>query len=402
MPVLAALALTAIAAVAAFAAAAEPLTLTLAQALERAARQSAELTAVRLGVPVAEAGVQSAGALPNPLVAFSVGPDEPAQWGSVEQRFPIFGQRSSAMNAASAEVAVRRAELSARSVALRATVRRAYFSLAAAEAQVVVAADSARLASELAAQVQKKLDAGAAPRLEAEQAALVERRSRQDVLDREAEAAATRLELATVLGDPPDAALAAADPLTPLPAAPPLGELVAQAARHPDVEAARREREAALARADAARASTRPVPDVTLEAEHLAGATPLGVRGTLGLEVPLLSQNGGAIRGAEAEASVAEARAGAAARRLDGAVRAARARWDAAARRSKFLDEDAVPAARHVEELARLAYDLGRAPLFAVLQAQGDVAAARVKAIDAASEAQRAFADLEEAAGVGL
>jgi outer membrane protein TolC len=49
--------------------------------------------------------------------------------------------------------------------------------------------------------------------------------------------------------------------------------------------------------------------------------------------------------------------------------------------------------------MARDAWDLGRVPLLAVLQAETDLNSTRALAADAAAEAQRAFADLEEAAG---
>ena len=49
--------------------------------------------------------------------------------------------------------------------------------------------------------------------------------------------------------------------------------------------------------------------------------------------------------------------------------------------------------------MAREAYELGRAPLLTVLQARTDLNSAHALATDAAEVAQRALADLEEAAG---
>ena len=52
--------------------------------------------------------------------------------------------------------------------------------------------------------------------------------------------------------------------------------------------------------------------------------------------------------------------------------------------------------------MARDAYELGRTPLLTVLQAQTELNSTRALAADAAAEAQRAFADLQEATGAQL
>jgi outer membrane protein TolC len=52
--------------------------------------------------------------------------------------------------------------------------------------------------------------------------------------------------------------------------------------------------------------------------------------------------------------------------------------------------------------MARDAWELGRTPLIAVLQAQTELASAEAEASDAALSAQQALADLEEAAGEGI
>jgi len=58
--------------------------------------------------------------------------------------------------------------------------------------------------------------------------------------------------------------------------------------------------------------------------------------------------------------------------------------------------------AERLFSLARTAYDLGRAPLLAVISAQGDLLASRSAALESALEVQRALADLEEAIGAPL
>ena len=369
------------------------------EALERAERQSPELGALRLAIPEAEAGVEAAGALPNPVFSVSVGPDEPTVYGAVEQKLPFLGQRSSAMDAAAAQVPVARAELSQRALQLRAEVRRAYYGLAAAQAQVQLAEETARLTRELAQMASKKFEVGSAPQLDVEQAALASKRAEQDLADRRSALTVAQLHLATVLGDSPEPLLEASDELVPLPQPEPLAQLLSRAEHHPEVELAERQREAALARAQREKASIRPTPSLSLEVEHLGTAPGVGVRGGLAFDAAILSQAGGAVRVERLAADRAAARRQAALARLKGAAREAFAKWEAASRRVRFSRDELVPSAQNVARLARVGWELGRTPLANVVLAESEVASARSRAIDAAGEAWSALADLEEAAG---
>jgi outer membrane protein TolC len=87
---------------------------------------------------------------------------------------------------------------------------------------------------------------------------------------------------------------------------------------------------------------------------------------------------------------------------LTGQVRAARARWAAASARAAFYGGAFLESARRILEMARAGYRIGRTSLIAVLQAQNDLSSANSRALDAALDAQRALADLEEATGADL
>ena len=281
---------------------------------------------------------------------------------------------------------------------LRAQVRRAYFALAAAQAQVTLASETVRLMAELAEMTTKKFEAGSAPQLDVEQATLARKRAEQDLADRRSAVVVGQLHLATLLGEPPQTLLEAADALA-LPQTVPLVELLAQIERHPEVEGAQREKEAALSRAKRERAAIRPTPSLSLEVERLPTSPGVGVRGGLSFDAAILSQAGGAVRLEQVQARRAEARRSAALHRLQGAAREAHERWEADSRRVKFSDGELIPSAQRGAGLARVSYDLGRAPLASVVLAESEVAAARSKAIDAAGEAWAALADLEEAVG---
>lgn len=384
---------------------AAPEALTLSQAFERAAGANPDVAAARLSVRVAEGGVQAASQYLNPGVAFSVGPDEPKVFGTIDLKLPILGQRGTAIAAAEREVPIARGEVTTRELKVHAAVRRAYFALAVAQQQAKFAAQAAANAQALEKMTQDKFQTGSAPRLEVEQAGIARRQTAQDLLDREATARTAQIELSRLLGVEDE--LQAADPLLPIPPAPPVEALLDHAARHPEVQTLRRQQDAALARAQRERAAVRPVPDVSVEVERLQTPNALGttvetsygLRFGVAFELPIFSWNGGRVNAEVAQASVQGAQAQAAEHRLRGEIRSARGRWEAASSRARAYAEELVPAAIRLEEMARNGYQLGRSPLFSVLQAQAEVTAARSRGVDAAGEAQKAFADLEEAVG---
>ncbi len=380
---------------------AAPLPLTLAEAQARAEKGSAELQAARLNEPVAQAGVESAGQLANPTLSLSAGPDEPTITAGVAVRLPIFGQRGAAIAAAESAIPAAQAELSGQRLKLRASVRRAYFALAAAQAQVELAGEGEKLAVELERMAREKFGFGSAPELEAEQAGLVRRRAAQDKADRVTAERDARQDFARLLGDP-EAEWLASDKLVPAVTLPPLAELQARAKEHPDLRTLRAQQRSALLRADSERTSVRPLPEVSVTLERLTGSDPtphLGVRGGVAFDLPLLSWNRGKVHEAEAQAAQLAAQERAAQVRLQSEVRASRLRAEAALARAHFFADDQLPAALKVEQMARAGYQLGRAPLLAVLQAQGEVTSARSRSVDALAEAQKSLADLEEATG---
>jgi len=381
------------------AATAELVPLSLAQALDLAQRHNPDLAVVQQMVPAARAGIDVARALPNPTVGFNVGPDVPQYFGLLDQRLPIFGQRGSAISAAEADVPVAQAQLAVSSNQLRAAVRRSYAVLALSQSQLELSRQTARLAQELAQLTLKRYQTGSAPQFEAEQGALVAKRAEHEVLDRTSLLEIARIRLAQVLGVPAKTPIQATDPLLPLPSVGSAEELLARAENHPDLQVARREREAAEARVQRERVAVRPVPTVSLQLEQFPSSLGVGLRAGMLFDAPVLSQNQGQIRTQQVQVAQAEARYSAFAHRLQADLGAARTRWASAVRRVRFFEEELVPAAVRVADLARIAYTVGRTPISNVLQAQRDLEAARILGLDAAGEAWAALADIEEASG---
>jgi cobalt-zinc-cadmium efflux system outer membrane protein len=262
-----------------------------------------------------------------------------------------------------------------------------------------LAEDALGLARDLETRIEAKVAAGSAAQLELEQARLARRRAEQEREDRASALTGVREELARLLREERPGSLEAADPLLPVPPAPPVEALLERAGHHPEVESRRRERDAALARAHREGAAVRPLPSLSLALERVQNNPAIGLRAGLAFELPLLSWNRGNVHQAQAQAELASMQAQGALERLRSEVRTSWARWQAASARARSYADEIVPAAQRLERMAREAWELGRTPLLAVLQAETDLNATRGLAADAAADAQRAFADLEEASG---
>ncbi len=382
----------------------------LADAFARARESSPELAASRESVRAAQAAADAAGALSNPTVAATLGPDVPELTATVDVKLPIF-QRGFAVAAAERDVEAAQADAQAKSVATRAAVRRAYAALAAAQERAKLAREAFELSADLEKRADSRVQTGMAPQLEAVQAGLARRRAAQERDDRAAALFGAREELGRLLAAPDASSLEAVDPLYPLPTAQALDELLQRAAQHPEIESFRHQQDAALARATRERAALLPLPDLSLAFEQLHGASPaLGISGSpaiglrlgIAFDLPLLSWNSGKVHEAQAQAQVAAAQVRGALAKHNADLRSAHARWNAAAARAKSFAAEIVPAAIDLVRMAREAWELGRTPLTAVLQAQTELTSARADASDAALSAQQALADMEEAAGEAL
>jgi outer membrane protein, heavy metal efflux system len=372
--------------------------LSLQEARTLADQRNASLAASSAEVKVARAGSDAAGQLPNPTLSVSYGPDDPRLLAGLDVKLPILGQRGAAIDSADAVTRVAEAEHLAAKALLHANIRRAYGALWAALEQVRVAGEAARLASELLRLTSERFKTGGAPQLDVAQAELADRRSAQELADRQAEAEATRRELEAAVG-----AEVSDVSRPPEPAVPDFRELLGRVAGHPEIASLQSQEAAALARAHEERVSLRPLPVVTVTAERFSDQTPTwGARVGVAFDLPLLSLNQGRIQQQEESANKARLLATAQLQKLEGQLGAARSRWAAASSRAAFYGGDFLTAAQRVLEMSETGYRIGRTSLFQVLQARTELSAARGRAVDAALDAQRALADLEEALGADL
>ena len=155
-------------------------TLSLSESFIKASENNKELTASRYNLPIAKAGIQIAGALPNPQFSllYGFGPafkvilaGNPQQFG-LQQTILTAGKRSKELNLARANY--RLSELQVASVVfnIHNRVRRAYAELAAAEAYDDLIEAQRKVALELAYIAEKRFQSGKSSRSECLQAQL--------------------------------------------------------------------------------------------------------------------------------------------------------------------------------------------------------------------------------------
>jgi cobalt-zinc-cadmium efflux system outer membrane protein len=379
----------------------------LSEVLARVEVDGPEQRLVSAQVPVARADIHTARMFPNPGFFIGGGLSEPKFDAGVQLRLPIFGQRGAHIRAAERGAEQVAEEASAARWRLRHDARIAYWNVVRGDDEVAIAVELETLTRRIAEIARERFEVGAGTRLDERQAELVHVRALQDVSDRRALARVARLELARQLGAPVDGPLA--DPLAGATAAPPVDELLTEArGQHPELRAAQKERLAALARIQAARADRRPSLTVDLTVELLDPSTCngerycVGPRGGLGLDLPLFNWNGGPIERARAETRLAELRAMAIVNRIEAGIRSAWENLRAAEARARFFDREYLPNAVEVEAMAREAFSVGRSGILPLIEAERAVLDARLGRTEALYAVQAARADLEEQSGVKL
>jgi len=385
--------------------------LRLADVLQRVEERGPEALAASAQVPVARAEIHTARTFPNPGLTIGAGKSEPIIAGALQLRLPIFGQRGARVEAARRAAEQTSAEVTATRWKLRHDARIAYYAVARADEEVVIAGEVVTLAQRIYDMAREKFQVGTGTRLDERQASLVLVKAQQDVVDRRAVAGVARLELARQLGASVDELGPVADPLQAVGEVPSLEELLRAARdRHPELRALGAEREAALARRRSARAELRPAPTLELGVELLDPATCgsdtgprcVGPRGALGLDLPIFNWNGGPVEKAEAEARLAEAKARAQLHRIEAEVRSAYQNLGAAIVRARFFDGEYLPNATQVEAMAREGFAVGKSGLLPLIEAERAVLDARLGRSEALYAVHAARADLEESSGVAL
>lgn len=366
------------------------------------AERNRALAGARHATEAAEAGVDVAGARPNPTVSVNtsgISTRRPAGSGNldtvlrIDQPIERGGKRELRLAAAGSLLEASRSDQADTARQQRLLARQAYFDLKAAEDKARLFEESAKLAAQVLAKAELRLKAGDLSPVDVA-------RIRADALKAEAEARQAqvdrqrlRLALAQLLAlEAAAPRLATADPwprLDPLPAG------SADMDERPDVVAARRRLEAAETGIDLAKSQR--VRDVTLGAQierdnsqDIKGGSTLG----FGVSIPLFTgyDYRGEIRRAHVDRDAAvddldRARATAAAEAEQTAFEA-----NQLSERARRLQDEALPAARKASAAVQFAFTQGAASVLDVIDARRSLHAAETDTANALADAAKARA----------
>jgi outer membrane protein, heavy metal efflux system len=378
----------------------QPGSLSLRDAIARAAEANPSLRAARSAEAIDVAGLAAARQRPNPEVSVEVERETP-HW-AFAGTFPleVSGKRQRRIDVANATIAVTEAEIARVAADLRADVRRAYFVAVAAGRRVAVADDLVTIAMRFRDAARDRFQAGAAPRLEALQAELALAQTQNDATAGRGDLAAAQAELNALLAYPGDTAVSLVDTLEggALPALP----AVTAAALSGNAELALLDKRIAEERARVALATAmrRPDPSFTGTLTYDApGEFTFGWRAAAAIALPIFTTGRPEIKVAEATLARAVADRDARTAQISGAVTAAMARATAARQALDRYQADILPSLLQVEQMAEESYRSGQSGLPAYLQTLQAAREIRQRAVQAGLDYQLALADLERAMG---
>lgn len=376
--------------------------LTLDDAFALASANNRQITAARLRRAIDQAGIDVARERPNPELRYEQSKETPHQSLTATQPIELGGKRGRRIALAEAVMRTGEAELARTQAEVRAQVRKAYYSLAAAQARLAIAVDLEGIARRARDVAKERYDAGAVPRLEVVQADLNLDQAANEATSVAGERDASRTELNALIGRDPHTPTRVVEDLAEvtLPAA----EAAASAAMAGNAELAVLDRQLAEAVARAALARAQQVPDPTIEGavtHDSPGEFVWGWRYAVGVAVPVFTRHRAAVRVEEATIAQLKAQREALVQRLEGAVGAALARANTQRQQYLRYRDQILPRSREVESMAEDSYRAGQTNLVALLQALQAAREARAKAVQAAYDYQVALAELQRAAAVG-
>ncbi len=389
------------------------LSLSLSQAQALAVERNHDLKLARSAVASAEAGVQSAGAAPNPVVGLSTSGIGPGMGGgslwrkqidtvlSVSQLIERGNKRELRTENARHQVRAASADVQDVQRQLRVLVAQAYADLMAAQDKLAASRDASQLLDATLAAAQTRRAAGDIAGADVERVKVDALRARNDVAAAQGELARARQVLALLLGETARAdMIEAAD-----------GWPVLEGAMPPDQAAlarlidARADVRAAQARVEAALSGTRLADalrtrDVTVGAqyEHYPQlAYPNGASGNsvgVSISMPLFTRYyyQGEIASAQASLDAAQIALERTRERAHAEVAAALAALTTASERVRRNRDELLVAAEKAARAAEYAYQNGAVGVMDVLDARRTLRATRLDALAAQADFSKALA----------
>jgi len=377
--------------------------MTLPQAVELALAANRSLAAARLARPIADANLAVAGERPNPDLLLEKLRETPHEAATLSLPIETAGKRERRIAAAQADAASGEAEIARAAAATRNQVRRAFFTLLAAQRRAAEEQASLELAERAAGAARARFEAGAAPRLDALQTELAAAQASNDAESARGQLTAARSQLDSLLARPPQATVAALGELAA--GAVPEAEAAIAGALARNADLALLDRRIAAQRAKVALARAQQVPNPVVQGAITHGAEPefeWGWRAGLTVTLPIFTSHRAEVEVEQATLTQLAAEREASAVQVAGAVAAAVAQAAVAQRQAQRFRDEILPHALEVESLAEDSYRAGETGLVALLQVLQSTRDLRLRAVQAGLDFQMALADLEQALGAPL
>ena len=379
---------------------AEDLIVTYAGAVALARNAAHDLRVARGREVVARSEIRVAGTYPNPT--FIVGTSTQAARFSAAGSVPlvILGQRGAAEDASKAELATVQVDSEASWSDVKVRVERAFIALWRAEELAKERSSAASLARRLEDLVQGRVDLGAAPDIELLRIKAERLRAEADFGEAEQAVLSAASDLGRFFGKKDGGRIRTQGGLSVPERAPTLDALLARVGGNPLVRREEADAMAAEARVRREKALIRPMLTLELGVETMDPTLPANnYRGQLSIEMPLFNQRGGQIERERSLAALARSRGDVAAAQLVSELSSAYRLFEAMSARSKSLEMGVIPAANAAAKATEESYTLGRAQLFAVLDAARLQIEANVSLREAQAARAMAWAEIERVAG---
>jgi cobalt-zinc-cadmium efflux system outer membrane protein len=379
-------------------------TITLPQALQMAEQSHPQLQVVASGIDIAEAGITSARARPNPAITSQMGRQLVRVPGNVTGLVQIYGfsqplelgpLRPTRIQLAERFRESSRIALSGARLAVLANVRRTFYHVLRRRSEIGILNENLRLVEELRQKIQVRVDVGEAGRLE-----LV--RAEAEVATARTQSNSAQLQLVDAFaqfrastGSSLDSGTVLEGALDPPAALPPLAELETQTLQtHPALALAAAEVRRAESAVAYERALRLPQPSVRTDYERYPDVP--NFRFGIDIPLPLWNRREGPI--AEATAALRQATAALQARQLEllAALEGAYRRYEVASTQLSAFEQGLLREAEEALRAAETAYQLGERGILEVLDAQRVLRTVRLDFLNAQFDRQAALVDLDE------
>ena len=398
-------------------AAAEPLSLSLQQAIQTALAHNPDLHLAALGLDGAGAAVLTAGAAPNPtltLQSFNLNPAEGLGAGSLrgkaadstlrlDQLLERGGKRGLRVNAARSLEQAASSDVGEARRQLRLMVSLAYYDLLAARDKLLITRESADLFDGTVAAARKRQQAGDLAPADVARAQVDALRARNDIVQAESDLFTLRHGLALLMGqDGPGTE--PSEPSDPWPADP---APAVPGGMRPDLLAAQARVEAAATAHRLALASRSADVSIGIQAEHFpaSAAHPQGSGNSFGiaLQIPLMLRYAyqGEIRAADVARDIAQENLDRlrALARSEALVSAEHVR--AARERLRRDDGELLLAAKKSADAAEFAFRHGALGIMDLLDVRRSYRSAQLEALAARADFAKSLAAAQAAATEG-